>query len=131
MEKGLTISFTANGSFQRLDCKVLGPPSLLDSFSCYSRSRAHGTLLHRSNKTSQPVYIGLNNILSAYEDKSAEAVCTFAYSDGKHPSTNDSDQDEGHDVKDVNNDDSIVLFQGRTLVGTHRLVGTEIERELS
>jgi len=25
---------------------------------------------------------GLNNLLAAYTDKSAEAVCTFAYSDG-------------------------------------------------
>ncbi|KAI4135414.1 MAG: hypothetical protein LQ347_000707 [Umbilicaria vellea] len=40
---------------------------------------------------------GLNNLLSAYEDKSAEAVCTFAYSAGP-----------GHDP---------VIFQGRTTVG--------------
>ena len=26
--------------------------------------------------------IGLNNLLAAYEDKSAEAVCTFAYGSG-------------------------------------------------
>ncbi|KAI9850698.1 MAG: nucleoside triphosphate pyrophosphohydrolase ham1 [Thelocarpon superellum] len=37
---------------------------------------------------------GLNNLLAAYEDKSAQAVCTFAYSEGP-----------GHDP---------ILFQGRT-----------------
>jgi inosine/xanthosine triphosphate pyrophosphatase family protein len=36
---------------------------------------------------------GLNNLLAAYEDKSAEAVATFGYSEGP-----------GHEVK---------LFQGR------------------
>lgn len=40
---------------------------------------------------------GLNNLLLAYEDKSAEAVCTFAYSAGP-----------GHEP---------VIFQGRTTVG--------------
>jgi hypothetical protein len=40
---------------------------------------------------------GLNNILAAYDDKSADAVCTFAYSEGP-----------GHEP---------VLFQGRTRVG--------------
>jgi inosine triphosphate pyrophosphatase len=25
---------------------------------------------------------GLNNLLAAYDDKSAQAVCTFAYSEG-------------------------------------------------
>lgn len=39
---------------------------------------------------------GLNNLLAAYEDKSAEAVCTFAYSAGK--------------------DQTPILFQGRALV---------------
>jgi hypothetical protein len=27
-------------------------------------------------------HVGLNNLLAAYEDKSAKAVCTFAYSPG-------------------------------------------------
>lgn len=39
---------------------------------------------------------GLNNLLAAYEDKSAEAVCTFAYSPGP-----------GHKP---------IIFQGRTPV---------------
>jgi hypothetical protein len=39
---------------------------------------------------------GLNNLLAAYEDKSAEAVCTFAYSPGP-----------GRDP---------IIFQGRTPV---------------
>jgi hypothetical protein len=39
---------------------------------------------------------GLNNLLAAYEDKSAEAVCTFAYSPGP-----------GSDP---------IIFQGRTPV---------------
>ncbi|KAL8952631.1 MAG: hypothetical protein Q9222_001470 [Ikaeria aurantiellina] len=38
---------------------------------------------------------GLNNLLAAYEDKSAQAICTFAYSDGA-----------GHEP---------LLFQGRVL----------------
>ncbi|KAI9700419.1 MAG: nucleoside triphosphate pyrophosphohydrolase ham1 [Candelina mexicana] len=38
---------------------------------------------------------GLNNLLMAYEDKSAQAVCTFAYSEGP-----------GHEP---------ILFEGRTL----------------
>jgi Ham1 family len=40
-------------------------------------------------------HVGLNNLLAAYEDKSAEAVCTFAFSHGpgKEP----------------------LIFQGRTL----------------
>ncbi|KAI9721478.1 MAG: hypothetical protein M1812_002240 [Candelaria pacifica] len=38
---------------------------------------------------------GLNNLLMAYEDKSAQAVCTFAYSEGP-----------GHEPK---------LFEGRTV----------------
>ncbi|KAI9826870.1 MAG: nucleoside triphosphate pyrophosphohydrolase ham1 [Thelocarpon impressellum] len=37
---------------------------------------------------------GLNNLLAAYDDKSAQAVCTFAYSEGP-----------GHDP---------IIFQGRT-----------------
>lgn len=37
---------------------------------------------------------GLNNLLIAFEDKSAQAVCTFAYSDGP-----------GHEP---------IIFQGRT-----------------
>ncbi|KAI9790380.1 MAG: nucleoside triphosphate pyrophosphohydrolase ham1 [Peltula sp. TS41687] len=37
---------------------------------------------------------GLNNLLAAYEDKSAQAVCTFAFSEGP-----------GHDP---------IIFQGRT-----------------
>ena len=41
---------------------------------------------------------GLNNLLAAYEDKSAEAVCTFAYSSG-------------------DSRDPILLFKGTTLVG--------------
>lgn len=40
---------------------------------------------------------GLNNLLAAYSDKSAQAVCTFAYSEGP-----------GHQP---------VIFQGRTDVG--------------
>ena len=40
--------------------------------------------------------IGLNNILAAYTDKGAEAVCTFAYCEGP-----------GHEVK---------LFMGKTKV---------------
>lgn len=42
---------------------------------------------------------GLNNLLAAYTDKSAEAVCTFAYSAGP-----------GHDP---------ILFQGRCPVSLH------------
>lgn len=44
---------------------------------------------------------GLNNLLAAYEDKSAEAVCTFAYSPGP-----------GRDP---------ILFQGRTPVSRSHL----------
>ena len=55
---------------------------------------------------------GLNNLLNAYEDKSAQAVCTFAYSQGP-----------GHEP---------LIFQGRTSVSlrprsfgvcTNRLIG--------
>lgn len=41
-------------------------------------------------------HVGLNNLLLPYEDKSATAVCTFAYSEGP-----------GHEP---------VLFEGRVLV---------------
>jgi hypothetical protein len=44
---------------------------------------------------------GLNNLLVAYEDKSAKAVCTFAYSAGP-----------GHEPK---------LFQGITDVSIHSM----------
>lgn len=40
---------------------------------------------------------GLNNLLAAYEDKSAQAVCTFAYCEGP-----------GHDP---------LVFDGRVTVG--------------
>lgn len=50
--------------------------------------------LHIQRFSSQCVSLGLNNMLAAYDDKSAQAVCTFAYSRGP-----------GHDP---------VLFQGRT-----------------
>ena len=40
---------------------------------------------------------GLNNLLAAYEDKSAYALCTIAY----HSGDNDSD---------------VVLFEGKTMV---------------
>ena len=40
---------------------------------------------------------GLNNLLAAYEDKSAQAVCTFAYLEGP-----------GHEP---------LIFEGRVLVG--------------
>ena len=42
-------------------------------------------------------HAGLNDMLAAYEDKSAEAVCTFAFCEGP-----------GREVR---------LFQGRTEVG--------------
>lgn len=42
-------------------------------------------------------HTGLNNMLAAYSDKSAQAVCTFAYCEGI-----------GHEP---------ILFQGRTEVG--------------
>lgn len=43
---------------------------------------------------------GLNNLLAAYPDKSAQAVCTFAYCEGP-----------GHEP---------VIFQGRIDVSSHR-----------
>lgn len=46
-------------------------------------------------------HTGLNNLLAAYEDKAAQAVCTFAYSDGPD-----------HEPR---------LFQGRTDVGYHAI----------
>ena len=49
-----------------------------------------------SRHLSCPLFItGLNNLLAAYEDKSAYALCTFAYSSG-------------------NPDDSVLLFRGKT-----------------
>jgi inosine triphosphate pyrophosphatase len=42
---------------------------------------------------------GLNNMLAGFEDKSAQAVCTFAYSEGP-----------GHEP---------IIFQGRTDVCAH------------
>ena len=43
---------------------------------------------------------GLNNLLAAYPDKSAQAVCTFAYSEGP-----------GHEP---------IIFQGRTDVSSFK-----------
>ena len=43
---------------------------------------------------------GLNNLLVAYPDKSAQAVCTFAYSEGP-----------GHEP---------IIFQGRTDVSSFK-----------
>ena len=43
---------------------------------------------------------GLNNLLMAYEDKSAQAVCTFAYCEGP-----------GHEV---------LIFEGRINVSCER-----------
>ena len=46
-------------------------------------------------------HTGLNNMLAAYSDKSAQAVCTFAYSEGP-----------GHEP---------IIFQGRTDVRSSNL----------
>ncbi|RFU73454.1 ham1 family [Trichoderma arundinaceum] len=58
---------------------------------------------------------GLNNLLAAYEDKSAEAVCTFAYSAGPG---RDPIIFQGRDVSDANELtlgwDPVFEFEGKT-----------------
>lgn len=55
-------------------------------------------------------HTGLNNLLAAYEDKSAKAVCTFGFSQGP-----------GHEP---------ILFQGITDVCLKILSGEEISPSL-
>lgn len=67
-------------------------------FFCWHRCE---TLMVSSKWFMQSIgHQGLNNLLAAYSDKSADAVCTFAYSPGP-----------GHEP---------VLFQGRTRVRSGR-----------
>jgi inosine triphosphate pyrophosphatase len=58
---------------------------------------------------------GLNRILAGHEDKSAAAVCTFAFSWGPRPAQedSDSDSDSGNDTSSNSSDPEVFLFQGR------------------
>ncbi|EEA26067.1 nucleoside triphosphate pyrophosphohydrolase ham1 [Talaromyces marneffei ATCC 18224] len=60
---------------------------------------------------------GLNRILAGHEDKSAAAVCTFAFSWGPRPaqedSHNGSDSDSGNDASSSSSEPEVFLFQGR------------------
>ncbi|KAH0493726.1 hypothetical protein TgHK011_000379 [Trichoderma gracile] len=88
-----TIEEIANWKCRRAADLVNGPVLVEDTALCFNALQGlPGPYIKWFlDKTGHQ---GLNNLLAAYEDKSAEAVCTFAYSPGP-----------GHDP---------IIFQGRT-----------------
>lgn len=56
-------------------------PKLVESLTSYSGCGFTCTLVSFRNAV-RPLLAGLNNLLAAYEDKSAYAQCTFAYAAG-------------------------------------------------
>ena len=89
------------------------PPCLSSAFNDFT------SLIPWINKENRSITIlglsGLNRVLAGHEDKSAAAVCNFAFSWGPRPAQegSDSDSDSSNDTSSSSSEPEVFLFQGR------------------